>query len=87
MAVDAAQIRLVRESLPSIREHRVPVSMNFYDNLFALAPELRAMFRSDIAGQGMRFMTTLATIADLLEALTNSVTRSTISPRPMRASG
>ena len=68
MAVDAAQIRLVRESLPSIREHRVPVSMNFYDNLFALAPELRALFRSDIAGQGMRFMTTLATIADLLEA-------------------
>ena len=68
MAVDAAQIRLVRESLPSIREHRVPVSMNFYDNLFALAPELRELFRSDIAGQGMRFMTTLATIADLLDA-------------------
>jgi nitric oxide dioxygenase len=68
MAVDVAQIRLVRESLPSIREHRVPVSMNFYNNLFALAPELRALFRSDIAGQGMRFMTTLATIADLLDA-------------------
>ena len=42
--------------------------MDFYDNLFALAPELRALFRSDIASQGMRFMSTLATIADLLDA-------------------
>ncbi len=65
--MDAAQIRLVQESLPSIREHRAPASTNFYDNLFALAPQMKGMFRSDITGQGMRFMTTLATIADLLD--------------------
>jgi nitric oxide dioxygenase len=42
--------------------------MSFYANLFALAPELRPLFRSDVASQGMRFMSTLATIADLLDA-------------------
>ena len=68
MTIDDTQIRLVRESLPRVRERLVPASMDFYENLFALAPELRALFRSDIASQGMRFMSTLATIADLLDA-------------------
>jgi hemoglobin-like flavoprotein len=68
MAVDAKQIRLVRESLPRVRELLVPASTSFYDTLFVLAPELRALFRSDLASQGMRFMSTLATIADLLDA-------------------
>jgi nitric oxide dioxygenase len=68
MTIDDSQIRLVRESLPRVRERLVPASMDFYDNLFALAPELRTLSRSDIASQGMRFMSTLATIADLLEA-------------------
>jgi hemoglobin-like flavoprotein len=67
MAVDDAQIRLVRESLPTIRERLVPASTGFYENLFALAPELRPLFRSDLASQEMRFMSTLATIADLLD--------------------
>jgi nitric oxide dioxygenase len=67
MAVDDAQIRLVRGSLPMIRERLTPASMSFYANLFALAPELRPLFRTDIASQGMRFMSTLATIADLLD--------------------
>ena len=68
MAVYAAQVRLVRESLPLVRERLEPASLQFYENLFALAPDLRPLFRSDLASQGMRFMSTLATIADLLEA-------------------
>ena len=67
MSVSDADIKLVVESLPLIRERLVPASTAFYDNLFTLAPELRTMFRSDLAGQGMRFMSTLATIADLLD--------------------
>ena len=67
MAVSAEDIRVVEESLPLIREHLEPVSMKFYENLFAVAPELRGMFRGDIASQGMRFMSTLATIADALD--------------------
>jgi len=68
MVVDEAQIRLVRDSLPKVRERLVPASMSFYENLFVLAPELRPLFRTDLASQGMRFMSTLATIADLLDA-------------------
>ena len=68
MAIDERQIRLVRESLPMIRERLVPAATDFYANLFAVAPELRPLFRSDLTSQGMRFMSTLATIADLLDA-------------------
>lgn len=67
MTVSAADIRKIRESLPMIREQIAPASSNFYANLFAIAPELRGLFRSDLNDQGMRFMSTLATIADLLD--------------------
>lgn len=68
MAIDEGQIRLVRDSLPLVRERLEPASLQFYENLFSVAPELRPLFRSDLASQGMRFMSTLATIADLLDA-------------------
>ena len=68
MALGDEDIRLVRASLPMIRERLLPASTAFYDNLFVLSPELRGLFRHDLTGQGMRFMTTLTTIADLLEA-------------------
>lgn len=67
MGIDEKQIRLVQDSLPLIRERLQPASMGFYENLFVLAPDIRPLFRSDLSGQGMRFMTTLATIADLLD--------------------
>ena len=66
MAVRPEQIAIVQQSLPQVRERLVPASSIFYDNLFAVAPELRALFRGDMQSQGMRFMSTLATIADLL---------------------
>jgi nitric oxide dioxygenase len=70
LPVSEAEIRLVRESLPQVRERLVPASETFYANLFTVEPELRALFRPDLQGQGMRFMSTLATIADLLDAPT-----------------
>lgn len=63
---DDRQKRLVTDSLVLIRARVLPASSQFYDNLFVLAPDLRRLFRSDLAGQGMRFMTTLAVIAELL---------------------
>jgi len=67
LAVSDEDIRLVRQSLPLIAERFEPVSLAFYENLFAIAPEMRAMFRDDLPGQGMRFMTTLTTIAEVLD--------------------
>ena len=56
MTIDDTQSGWSGRAYRGIRERLVPASMDFYDNLFALAPELRALFRSDIASQGMRFM-------------------------------
>jgi nitric oxide dioxygenase len=67
MALDDEDIRLVRESLPLIAERLEPASLLFYENLFTIAPDLRRLFRDDLAGQGMRFMTTLSTIAEVLD--------------------
>jgi hemoglobin-like flavoprotein len=67
MPISESERRLVLESLPTIRAHLEPVSMVFYENLFAIRPDMRALFREDLGGQGMRFMTTLTTIAGLLD--------------------
>jgi hemoglobin-like flavoprotein len=60
-------IAVIRASLPMIRQHLDPASEAFYVNLFAIAPELRALFPLDMADQGMRFMSTLVTMANLLD--------------------
>jgi hemoglobin-like flavoprotein len=62
-----ADIEVIRESLPDIRRHLDAASERFYVNLFTLAPELRALFPPDMADQGMRFMSTLVTMADLFD--------------------
>lgn len=65
--LDEPDRRLVRDSLGAVRDRLLPASTQFYDNLFVLAPEMRGLFRTDLAGQGMRFMTTLTTIAELID--------------------
>jgi nitric oxide dioxygenase len=67
LAVSGADIAVIRASLPAIRRHLDQASEAFYVNLFALAPELRALFPPDMADQGMRFMSTLVTMANLLD--------------------
>ncbi|MCB1352064.1 MAG: globin [Rhodobacteraceae bacterium] len=66
MALTEKDIRIVQESLPAIRAHLEPASMKFYENLFKIAPELRPLFREDLAGQGMKFFSTLNTVFDML---------------------
>jgi hemoglobin-like flavoprotein len=65
--LDDNRKQLVRDSLDLVREQILPASTQFYDNLFILAPDLRRLFRPDLAGQGMRFMTTLTSIAELMD--------------------
>lgn len=67
MAPTQTQIRLLKNSIPEIREQLEPASLDFYNNLFSIAPETRPLFRDDLAGQGMKFMSTLMTLADLLD--------------------
>lgn len=62
MALTTRQAELIRRSFETLQQRLGPASMVFYEALFRRAPELRAMFRDDLAGQGMKFMTTLGTI-------------------------
>ncbi len=67
MTVAADQIARLRESFAELQATRTPPGDEFYRALFARAPELRPMFREDdLAGQGMKFMTTLGVlVADM----------------------
>jgi hemoglobin-like flavoprotein len=66
MIVRAEDARLLAETLPLVRDRLEVASAASYANLFAVAPEMRALFRdSDLHGQGMRFMSTLVLVAEL----------------------
>ena len=59
MSLTSEDLRLIRKSFDTVRQDITPASTAFYDALFRRAPDLRSMFRDDLAGQGMKFMTTL----------------------------
>lgn len=67
MQLTEKQIDLIRESSARL-EPSVPETANaFYEDLFRRAPELRPLFRDDLTGQGMRFMSAVSVIADNLD--------------------
>jgi nitric oxide dioxygenase len=66
MTLTASQIEMVRDSFKKL-DPTPEVSESFYNRLFERAPELRELFRSDMTGQGMRFMTTLGVILDHID--------------------
>ncbi|MDI3335810.1 globin domain-containing protein [Defluviimonas aestuarii] len=67
MPISARQSAMIRESFALLRERLEPASIYFYEALFARDPSLRTMFRDDLAGQGMKFMTTLGMVIDNIE--------------------
>jgi len=60
------QIALIRDTFHMLEPDPV-IAERFYDRLFQIAPELRSLFRPDMTGQGMRFMTTLGIIVQHLD--------------------
>ncbi len=66
MPLSDDQLTLIRQSFDVLRQEMKPSSTFFYENLFERAPELRPLFRDDLAGQGMKFLSTLAVIVDNL---------------------
>ncbi len=70
MQLTETEIALIRKSFDRLREQRSgrdPFGTDFYDRLFAKAPETRALFREDLAEQGMRFLSTLGVIVAALD--------------------
>lgn len=66
MPLSDDQLTLIRQSFDVLRNDMAPPSAYFYEDLFSRAPHLRPLFRDDLAGQGMRFMSTLAVLVDNL---------------------
>jgi hemoglobin-like flavoprotein len=65
--VTTEQMRLVRDSFPAIEEMSEPIAALFYGRVFEVAPEVRPLFRQDIAVQGRKLMATLAVLVDSIE--------------------
>lgn len=68
MALTSEETRLLRQTFEAIRPDLEDASVAFYERLFQRAPHLEEMFRSDIANQGMRFMSAVGLIIDRLES-------------------
>lgn len=66
MSLSQTELKLVTQSLKQAENLARPGSTVFYTHLFSHAPELKSMFRDDLAGQGMKFMSTLVTITEAL---------------------
>lgn len=66
MPLNDDQLDLIRQSFDVLRGDMRPASTYFYEELFRREPGLRGMFRDDLAGQGMKFMSTLSVIVDTL---------------------
>jgi nitric oxide dioxygenase len=54
------QINLVRLSFVGVLNIRQEAGRLFYERLFAIAPDTRALFKGDIESQGRKLMDTLA---------------------------
>lgn len=67
MKLSQSQIALLRESFRLLQSEERIASERFYERLFEIAPEVRPLFRANMAEQGMKFMSTLGVILDHLD--------------------
>jgi nitric oxide dioxygenase len=62
------QIQLVRLSFVTVMDAKAVAGKLFYDRLFAIAPEVRPLFKSDIGDQAEKMMDMLATAIAALKS-------------------
>ncbi|HYG87654.1 MAG TPA: globin family protein [Azospirillum sp.] len=63
------QIALVRESFAHVLPIREQAAELFYNRLFEIAPETRALFKGDMRSQGAKLMVALAAVVNSLDRL------------------
>ena len=54
------QIQLVQQSWAKVAPNSAQVAMLFYDRLFEIAPQVKPLFKSDMAEQGRKLMQMIA---------------------------
>ena len=67
MQLTDTEIGLIRDSHHRLVTEAKRVSQEFYADLFNRVPEARKLFRDDLEGQGMRFMSAIHVIVDNLD--------------------
>lgn len=67
MPLSDQDIALIQDSFATLQRALEPNSLFFYEALFHHAPQFRRLFREDLAGQGMKFMSTLSVIVKNLK--------------------
>ena len=63
------QIKLVQDSFAKVAPISAQAAVLFYDRLFAIAPEVKPLFRHDMAEQRRMLMATLAVVVNGLDNL------------------
>jgi nitric oxide dioxygenase len=63
------QIALLRTSFDKVRPISEAAASLFYGRLFEIAPEVRPLFKGDIAEQGRKLMATLAVVVNGIDDL------------------
>jgi nitric oxide dioxygenase len=64
-----AQVKLVQDSFAKVAPISEQAAALFYGRLFEIAPEVRPLFRGDMAEQGRKLMATLAVVVNGLANL------------------
>lgn len=67
--MNTTQIELVQSSLAKVLPIADDAAALFYNRLFELDPELRAMFRGDMVEQGRKLMTMISVVVAGLKSL------------------
>lgn len=63
------QIQLVKDSFAKVAPIAPQAAELFYGRLFDIAPELRPLFKGDMAEQGRKLMATIGTVVAALDRL------------------
>jgi hypothetical protein len=80
------QVKLVQESFAKVAPISETAAMLFYDRLFEIAPQVKAMFPADMTEQRKKLMATLAFVVNGLQSGVHSAggERAGNAPRQLR---
>jgi hemoglobin-like flavoprotein len=67
LIMTTGQIRLVRDSVDTLREYAEPFALLFYGKLFELDPGSRLLFHNDLALQSRKLMDMVTSVVESLD--------------------
>jgi nitric oxide dioxygenase len=70
--VNPTQIKLVQESFAKVAPISETTAVLFYDRLFEVAPQVKAMFPADMKEQRKKLMATLAVVVNGLARISHT---------------